>query len=413
MDGAILVVNVAPDNPLQYQVIARTAKETGARDVEVSPDGTLLYVTNFDKNTVTVYKFDITSGSATNEAVVPGDGFVVSMGYTLTLIDTIPVGENPEGLFFSPTTQTVVVANSESDAVSVIWFMPDTDGDGSGDSSDANGDNLPDERQQIIKALDTLLEDGDLKNNDRKQINKAIKRLETSLDPDLWIDANHLYEKHGHKVFSQDKGAVVDLEKVTGAIGTIAAVIEASLNVLVTSDQRLAETVLDEAIAACANSKCEKEIEKASQELAEAEADIENGNLDKAIDHFRKAWEHAVHALGKGAGKSDDGNNHPDADLGGESRWDEGVPDEYMLDENYPNPFNPETVIRYALPETVEVQLVVYDVLGRHIHTLVDASQQAGYHTVTFEAGDLPSGMYLYRLQAGTFVQVGQMVLLK
>ncbi len=89
------------------------------------------------------------------------------------------------------------------------------------------------------------------------------------------------------------------------------------------------------------------------------------------------------------------------------------VPGEYVLEANYPNPFNPQTVIPYVLPSTSEVRLTVYDVLGREVTVLVDGTMAAGRHEVVFEAGNLPSGVYLYRIEAGSFSTVRQMLLLK
>ncbi len=90
-----------------------------------------------------------------------------------------------------------------------------------------------------------------------------------------------------------------------------------------------------------------------------------------------------------------------------------GVPEAYVLEANYPNPFNPQTTIRFSVPESAQVTLVVYDVLGRQVQVLVDGVRQAGTYEAVFEAGDLPSGTYLYRLETpqGSFVQT--MLLLK
>jgi hypothetical protein len=86
----------------------------------------------------------------------------------------------------------------------------------------------------------------------------------------------------------------------------------------------------------------------------------------------------------------------------------------FELEQNYPNPFNPSTTIRYALPEASRVTLTVYDALGRQISVLVrDDIQAAGRHEITFDAGNLPSGMYLYRLEAGAFSRTGKMMLIK
>ena len=75
--------------------------------------------------------------------------------------------------------------------------------------------------------------------------------------------------------------------------------------------------------------------------------------------------------------------------------------------------FNPSTEIRIALPEALHVSLVVYDVTGREVIRLVDGPMNSGNHRVTFDASRLSSGLYLYRMVAGTFVQHGKMLLLK
>lgn len=89
------------------------------------------------------------------------------------------------------------------------------------------------------------------------------------------------------------------------------------------------------------------------------------------------------------------------------------VPDAYALDANYPNPFNPSTQIRFALPEATLVSLVVYDMMGREVTRLLDRTVEAGVHQVTWSADDLPSGTYVYRLETRDFAQTRIMTLLK
>lgn len=89
------------------------------------------------------------------------------------------------------------------------------------------------------------------------------------------------------------------------------------------------------------------------------------------------------------------------------------VPAEFTLSQNYPNPFNPTTAINYSLPENTFVTLNVYDLNGHKIRTLVNGLQDAGYYGLNFHAGDLPSGVYLYRLTAGNEVVTKKMVLMK
>ncbi len=91
----------------------------------------------------------------------------------------------------------------------------------------------------------------------------------------------------------------------------------------------------------------------------------------------------------------------------------EGTPQGFELFQNYPNPLNPSTSIRYRLPSNADVVLIVYDVLGRELKTLVNERQTAGSHSVTFNASDLPSGVYFYRLKAGIFSQTKKLLLLK
>ncbi len=89
------------------------------------------------------------------------------------------------------------------------------------------------------------------------------------------------------------------------------------------------------------------------------------------------------------------------------------VPLSSSLSQNYPNPFNPSTKIRFSITKSSFVILKVYDVLGREIKTLVDEEKSAGIYEATFNASTLPSGVYIYRLQAGTFIETKKMVLIK
>jgi hypothetical protein len=86
---------------------------------------------------------------------------------------------------------------------------------------------------------------------------------------------------------------------------------------------------------------------------------------------------------------------------------------EYSISQNYPNPFNPSTEIRFTLLQPEHVKLVVYDMLGRTVVGLADQQMDAGFHTVTWNASNVPSGVYIYRLSAGNVVQIRKMVVTK
>jgi poly(3-hydroxybutyrate) depolymerase len=88
-------------------------------------------------------------------------------------------------------------------------------------------------------------------------------------------------------------------------------------------------------------------------------------------------------------------------------------PTNFSLSQNYPNPFNPKTVIGYQLPVSSNVTLKVYDLLGREVATLVDEYKPAGSYNATFYAGSLSSGVYLYKLTAGDFIQTKKLILMK
>ena len=92
---------------------------------------------------------------------------------------------------------------------------------------------------------------------------------------------------------------------------------------------------------------------------------------------------------------------------------DQIIPEDYALRQNYPNPFNPETRIEFALPEAGHTRIVIYDLLGREVTRLVDGNMSAGYHNVIWNASNVASGIYFYRLAAGDFVSTKKMVLLR
>ncbi|MBC8376101.1 MAG: T9SS type A sorting domain-containing protein [FCB group bacterium] len=96
----------------------------------------------------------------------------------------------------------------------------------------------------------------------------------------------------------------------------------------------------------------------------------------------------------------------------------QGLPEEFALNQNYPNPFNPSTSINFSLPEASEMTLTVYDLSGREVARLVDASMNAGFHQViwnglTAQGETLSTGMYIYRMQAGTYTETRKMTYLR
>jgi len=89
------------------------------------------------------------------------------------------------------------------------------------------------------------------------------------------------------------------------------------------------------------------------------------------------------------------------------------LPTSFALLQNYPNPFNPSTVISFRLPVASDVRVVVYDILGREVSVIVNEKRTAGSYAEKFDASALASGVYLYRLAAGGFVQTRKMILVR
>ncbi len=91
----------------------------------------------------------------------------------------------------------------------------------------------------------------------------------------------------------------------------------------------------------------------------------------------------------------------------------EEIPEQIYLSQNYPNPFNPVTQINFALPEANYTTLKIYDILGQEIATLVDGYKEAGFYEVSWDATNVPSGVYFYKLNAGNFTSVKKMLLMR
>jgi len=97
---------------------------------------------------------------------------------------------------------------------------------------------------------------------------------------------------------------------------------------------------------------------------------------------------------------------------------EELLPIQYALHQNYPNPFNPITTLRYELPENGLVNIIIYDMLGKQVKTLINQTQDAGYRSVIWDATNdygkpVSAGIYLYRIQAGKYISTKKIVLLK
>jgi hypothetical protein len=92
---------------------------------------------------------------------------------------------------------------------------------------------------------------------------------------------------------------------------------------------------------------------------------------------------------------------------------EEIIPTVFKLEQNYPNPFNPSTKIKFAVPEKSNVLIKVYDILGSEVTTLVNKEMDAGWYENNFNAAGLSSGIYLFRMEAGSYMNTKKMILLR
>ncbi|MBT8384053.1 MAG: T9SS type A sorting domain-containing protein, partial [Ignavibacteria bacterium] len=89
------------------------------------------------------------------------------------------------------------------------------------------------------------------------------------------------------------------------------------------------------------------------------------------------------------------------------------LPESYSLLQNYPNPFNPSTTIEFTLPAEGNVKLVLFDAVGKEVDVIAANDFSAGNHSINYNASNLPSGVYFYRIESGSFIQSKKMILMK
>ena len=154
-------------------------------------------------------------------------------------------------------------------------------------------------KESSLTDLEGLLEQ-DIDKKTEKDLKKAIKSLQKSLDDKSWIDDSHLKSKDGKKVFSEEKKTVKELEKIVKKdkeTSEFISEVSAVMLALVDADAKLATIALDDAQAFAGDKKTDKEIEKAEKEIIKAEKELGKEKFDKAIKHYEKAWKHAIKAI--------------------------------------------------------------------------------------------------------------------
>ncbi|MCW9097493.1 MAG: T9SS type A sorting domain-containing protein, partial [Ignavibacteriaceae bacterium] len=237
-------------------------------------------------------------------------------------------------------------------------------------------------------------------NNTKRDINNAISYITTALT--YFEDDNHLKTNKGLNFY----------DKITSSVNLIYSYldepdfgsgIDLSLYYLIEGSYKLAVIVRDEAEepGACHVSNCEELLQSTNRELGKAINESKQDHYVYILNHLTNAWKFAMNVMGANLKKE---SGEEDVNL---------TPTEYGLDQNYPNPFNPNTTINYQLPQKNHVSLKVYDIIGNLVSTLVDQEMEAGYYSVDWNANQLASGIYIYRIISGSYVSTKKMILMK
>ncbi len=263
----------------------------------------------------------------------------------------------------------------------------------------------------IQKALDELLaikeefcpsnNNCSLGSKEKKDINNAISFLSTALTY-FENDGNHLKTNKGLNFYDKVTSAANEIYSYISS-PDFGSDVDLSLYYLIEGSYKLAVIVRDEAEVpgACQVSNCEQLLKNANSELGKAIDEKKQDHYVYIFNHLTNSWKFSMNVMGANLRKE-----------GGEEEISL-TPTEYGLDQNYPNPFNPATTINYQLPEKNHVSLKVYDILGNLVSTLVDQEMEAGYYSVNWDASQLASGIYIYRIISGSFVSTKKMILMK
>ncbi len=246
----------------------------------------------------------------------------------------------------------------------------------------------------IIAAIDALLAD-----NPNKKARKALQKA------------------HGKVTDAQSKFDSGEIEDGYGKLEDAAGYLEDATDEGSDADPVIADLLslgrdyavakITEAQTYAGTPEVDHQITKAQNYLSDGDSYAGQGKNEKAMDRYGKAWAEAQEGvlLGNGLGKT---TVEPVV----------VIPTEYGLDQNYPNPFNPVTTIRFALPQSGNVTLKIFNLSGQLVRTLVSSEFAAGQHQIVWNGRNdngekVASGMYLYRITAGSFVQTKKMMLMK
>ena len=289
-DGQTVTITATDDGGAQASVTFALTVNSVAPVVTAGPDQTAVML-----DLVSLPPASFTeAGSDTHTATINwGDGLVEAGAVIQGSESGIVAGSH---LYALPGTYAVTVTITDddqgvdSDVFTVTVLGP------------------VDLKERTVQVLESLLPG--VGKDQKKQIEKAIKEVDGSLSPELWIDAAHVDPKQGHEVFSKEREAVKILDellkKPKGLAPAQLAVISSAIGDLVEADRLLALTLLNETTGLDAldpkrQDKVDKELAEAWVEIGKGDAERDASEFDDAVQHYRKAWEHATHGISEAA----------------------------------------------------------------------------------------------------------------
>ncbi|MFN3694443.1 MAG: T9SS type A sorting domain-containing protein, partial [Ignavibacterium sp.] len=263
--------------------------------------------------------------------------------------------------------------------------------------------------QNALAEIQKLLQpplSGNLTNKEKGKVNSAIRSVQSALNLRNILKVNGVYDynrlsNYGLKFYDDLTIAINYLNELLVNPAARTTVLKA-FDLLYEGSKIFTEFAIEDATKNCVVSNCQQVLASATSELGKALREFDKKNFINVFNHLTNSWKFAQQAMGITLKK--DGSDFEESDI---------LPDKYALEQNFPNPFNPATTFNFQLPENNYVSLKIYDIIGNLVATLVDENLNAGYHSVEWNASNLSSGVYLYRLTSGSFISTKKLILMK
>jgi DNA-binding beta-propeller fold protein YncE len=468
-EGVVNIFDVLPESPTRDQVVASVRTGSGTSTVAISPDGGLLYLIQEASDIIIVAKLTVKSavGVLEDQADLPATQLSVA------LVDTLTAGEDPAGIAFNTVTGEFVVTNAGDNTMSVFGFKGEMAGRVTTDSP-TPGTGVPDIEIDAFETetgdlITTMITDddgwfvnemtyGDYVLTIVTPLGYTVAAEETliTFEPGctLAMDFNLIpetiipdtrkmsYWKHQLALALSGEGdPEVDGETLVEYLDLIAAhfnnnrVNPVEVYQPPESGERIVKLQVAKDLFNLRGQMTE--LAHAKQELMALLFNVSAGRLHLG-ERISRDQATASQAITYVDNMIDDGSTHNDKlarkiarDINHGKQIESGIipietpdimygdkPRRFSLEQNVPNPFNPATTIQFEVAEAVHVKLKVYDVAGRLVRTLVDETKKPDSYKTVWDGNDrhgrrVASGVYFYKLEAGSFVKTKKMVLLK